>query len=51
MLLAFKEHSGSIFAHVYHHLIDSYLLNDREAKTSIKYFTLPSITTHVRLRK
>lgn len=39
------------FASVYHRLIDSYLLTDREAETSIKFFalqvfTVPSIAAH-----
>ncbi|KZT42813.1 hypothetical protein SISSUDRAFT_979604 [Sistotremastrum suecicum HHB10207 ss-3] len=40
------------FANVYHRIIDSYLLIDREAETSIKYFalqlfTVPSIAQHI----
>jgi len=45
--LALADH----FAGVYHRLIDSYLLTDREAETSIKFFalqvfTVPSIAAH-----
>lgn len=40
------------FANVYHWIIDSYLLVDREAETSIKYFalqlfTVPSVAEHI----
>ncbi|KAF9259157.1 hypothetical protein L218DRAFT_981591 [Marasmius fiardii PR-910] len=40
------------FARVYHRVIDAYLLVDREAETSIKYFalqlfTVPSVATHI----
>ncbi|KAI5118525.1 hypothetical protein M0805_007693 [Coniferiporia weirii] len=40
------------FASVYHWVIDSYLLVDREAETSIKYFalqlfTVPSVAAHI----
>ncbi|TDL22308.1 hypothetical protein BD410DRAFT_256866 [Rickenella mellea] len=40
------------FANVYHRIIDSYLLVDREAETSIKYFalqlfTVPSVAEHI----
>lgn len=40
------------FANVYHRVIDAYLLVDREAETSIKYFalqlfTVPSVAAHV----
>ena len=40
------------YASVYHHIIDSYLLVDREAETSIKYFalqlfTVPSLAAHI----
>ncbi|TFK47973.1 hypothetical protein OE88DRAFT_1704965 [Heliocybe sulcata] len=43
---------ASHFAHVYHRVIDAYLLVDREAETSIKYFalqlfTVPSIALHI----
>jgi E3 ubiquitin-protein ligase UBR1 len=43
---------ASHFANVYHRIIDSYLLVDREAETSIKYFalqlfTVPSIALHI----
>jgi E3 ubiquitin-protein ligase UBR1 len=46
------EVSASHFANVYHRIIDSYLLVDREAETSIKYFalqlfTVPSIALHI----
>ncbi|KAJ6608860.1 hypothetical protein B0H10DRAFT_2166482 [Mycena sp. CBHHK59/15] len=40
------------FANVYHRVIDAYLLIDREAETSIKYFalqlfTVPSVSAHI----
>ncbi|KAM6497717.1 hypothetical protein JOM56_005665 [Amanita muscaria] len=40
------------FAGVYHRIVDSYLLADREAETSIKYlalqlFTVPSVASHL----
>ncbi|KAK7047224.1 E3 ubiquitin-protein ligase ubr1 [Paramarasmius palmivorus] len=40
------------FAIVYHRVVDAYLLVDREAETSIKYFalqlfTVPSVATHI----
>jgi E3 ubiquitin-protein ligase UBR1 len=40
------------FANVYHRVIDAYLLVDREAETSIKYFalqlfTVPSVAFHI----
>ncbi|KAF9073193.1 hypothetical protein BDP27DRAFT_1381774 [Rhodocollybia butyracea] len=40
------------FARVYHRVIDAYLLVDREAETSIKYFalqlfTVPSVASHI----
>ena len=40
------------FANVYHRVIDAYLLVDREAETSIKYFalqlfTVPSVALHI----
>ncbi|KDQ52976.1 hypothetical protein JAAARDRAFT_197766 [Jaapia argillacea MUCL 33604] len=43
---------ASRFANVYHRVIDAYLLVDREAETSIKYFalqlfTVPSIALHI----
>ncbi|PFH47196.1 hypothetical protein AMATHDRAFT_152756 [Amanita thiersii Skay4041] len=43
---------ASRFAGVYHRIVDSYLLIDREAETSIKYlalqlFTVPSVACHV----
>ncbi|KAF8629016.1 hypothetical protein AX17_005872 [Amanita inopinata Kibby_2008] len=43
---------ASRFAGVYHRIVDSYLLVDREAETSIKYlalqlFTVPSVAFHV----
>ncbi|EJD04513.1 uncharacterized protein FOMMEDRAFT_107268 [Fomitiporia mediterranea MF3/22] len=49
------EHKMSVavhYANVYHWIIDSYLLVDREAETSIKYFalqlfTVPSIAAHI----
>ena len=44
--------SAGRFANVYHRVIDAYLLVDREAETSIKYFalqlfTVPSVGYHV----
>ncbi len=44
--------SASHFAGVYHRIIDAYLLTDREAETSIKYFalqlfTVPSISLYI----
>ncbi|KAK2464879.1 hypothetical protein APHAL10511_002955 [Amanita phalloides] len=50
-----QEHKlalASRFARVYHRIVDSYLLIDREAETSIKYlalqlFTVPSVAAHV----
>ncbi|KAJ3717872.1 hypothetical protein C8R42DRAFT_724075 [Lentinula raphanica] len=43
---------ASHFARVYHRVIDAYLLVDREAETSIKYFalqlfTVPSVAAHI----
>ncbi|KAL1952373.1 hypothetical protein VTO73DRAFT_1522 [Trametes versicolor] len=43
---------ASHFAGVYHRIIDAYLLTDREAETSIKYFalqlfTVPSISLYI----
>src|SRR6266581_1947429 len=40
------------FANIYHRVIDAYLLVDREAETSIKYFalqlfTVPSAALHI----
>ncbi|KAF9042270.1 hypothetical protein BJ165DRAFT_1546637 [Panaeolus papilionaceus] len=40
------------FANIYHRVIDAYLLVDREAETSIKYFalqlfTVPSVSGHI----
>ncbi|TFK38761.1 hypothetical protein BDQ12DRAFT_99504 [Crucibulum laeve] len=40
------------FANIYHRVIDAYLLVDREAETSIKYFalqlfTVPSVAAHI----
>ncbi|KAF7982421.1 hypothetical protein HWV62_28541 [Athelia sp. TMB] len=40
------------FANVYHRVVDAYLLVDREAETSIKYFalqlfTVPSVALHI----
>lgn len=43
-----KEHKLAVaghFANVYHRIIDAYLLVDREAETSIKYFALQLFTT------
>ncbi|KAG7090500.1 hypothetical protein E1B28_009613 [Marasmius oreades] len=50
-----RDHKLAIaghFARVYHRVIDAYLLVDREAETSIKYFalqlfTVPSVATHI----
>lgn len=50
-----KNHKLAIaghFANVYHRIIDAYLLVDREAETSIKYFALqlftaPSVAAHI----
>ncbi|KAJ7086018.1 hypothetical protein B0H15DRAFT_844990 [Mycena belliarum] len=50
-----REHKLAIaghFANVYHRVVDAYLLVDREAETSIKYFalqlfTVPSASAHV----
>ncbi|EAU93649.2 hypothetical protein CC1G_02879 [Coprinopsis cinerea okayama7 len=50
-----KTHKFSIaghFANTYHRITDTYLLTDREAETSIKYFalqlfTVPSISAHL----
>lgn len=44
--------SAGRFANVYHRVIDAYLLVDREAETSIKYFalqlfTVPSVALHI----
>lgn len=44
--------SASHFANVYHRVIDAYLLTDREAETSIKYFalqlfTVPSVALYI----
>ena len=49
---AHKLGLASRFARVYHRIVDSYLLIDREAETSIKYlalqlFTVPSVAAHV----
>ena len=46
-------HIAVHYAHVYHWVIDSYLLVDREAETSIKYFalhlfTVPSVASHIK---
>jgi len=46
------EFLASHFANLYHRIIDSYLLVDREPETSIKYFaiqlfTAPSIALHI----
>jgi len=46
------EFLASHFANVYHRIIDSYLLVDREPETSIKHFTphlftVPSIALHI----
>ena len=43
---------ASHFVNIYHRVLDSYLLVDREAETSIKYFavqlfTVPSIALHI----
>ncbi|KAL0565072.1 E3 ubiquitin-protein ligase ubr1, partial [Marasmius crinis-equi] len=50
-----REHKLAVaghFARVYHRVIDTYLLVDREAETSIKYFalqlfTVPSVANHI----
>ncbi|KAK7453361.1 E3 ubiquitin-protein ligase ubr1 [Stygiomarasmius scandens] len=50
-----KDHKLAVaghFARVYHRIIDAYLLVDREAETSIKYFalqlfTVPSVSLHI----
>ncbi|KAF8879924.1 hypothetical protein BD779DRAFT_1550399 [Infundibulicybe gibba] len=50
-----RDHKLAIaghFANVYHRVIDAYLLVDREAETSIKYFalqlfTVPSVAAHI----
>ncbi|TFK62655.1 hypothetical protein BDN72DRAFT_382278 [Pluteus cervinus] len=50
-----KEHKIAVaghYANVYHWVIDAYLLVDREAETSIKYFalqlfTVPSVALHI----
>ncbi|KAJ7725312.1 hypothetical protein B0H16DRAFT_1384303 [Mycena metata] len=50
-----REHKLAVaghFANVYHRVVDAYLLVDREAETSIKYFalqlfTVPSASGHV----
>ncbi|KAJ7596572.1 hypothetical protein C8J56DRAFT_850021 [Mycena floridula] len=50
-----SEHKLAVaghFATVYHRVIDAYLLVDREAETSIKYFalqlfTVPSVAAHI----
>src|ERR1700761_1838199 len=47
-----KEALATHFANVYHRIIDSYLLVDREPENSIKYFalrlfTVPSIAQHI----
>lgn len=49
-LLTFSQ--AGHFANVYHRVIDAYLLVDREAETSIKYFalqlfTVPSVALHI----
>lgn len=46
------SNSAGHFANVYHRVIDAYLLVDREAETSIKYFalqlfTVPSVALHI----
>ncbi|KAJ7691341.1 hypothetical protein B0H17DRAFT_1169139 [Mycena rosella] len=50
-----REHKLAVaghFANVYHRVVDAYLLVDREAETSIKYFalqlfTVPSASAHI----
>ncbi|EIW86012.1 hypothetical protein CONPUDRAFT_94286 [Coniophora puteana RWD-64-598 SS2] len=49
---AHKLAMGSHFANVYHRVVDAYLLVDREAETSIKYFalqlfTVPSVSSYI----
>lgn len=51
-LIFTHTHSARHFAIVYHWVIDAYLLVDREAETSIKYFalqlfTVPSVAAHI----
>ena len=46
------SYTAGHFANVYHRVIDAYLLVDREAETSIKYFalqlfTVPSVAAHI----
>ncbi|KAF9527898.1 hypothetical protein CPB83DRAFT_907266 [Crepidotus variabilis] len=41
---SYKLHIATHFSSVYHRLIDSYLMVDREAETSIKYFALQLFT-------
>jgi E3 ubiquitin-protein ligase UBR1 len=48
----FKHTAASHFASIYHRVADAYLLVDREAETSIKYFALqlftaPSVALHI----
>ncbi|KAH9850612.1 hypothetical protein C2E23DRAFT_734790 [Lenzites betulinus] len=55
LLIVSHEHKLAIashFASVYHRIIDAYLLTDREAETSIKYFalqlfTVPSVSLYI----
>ncbi|KAI9059537.1 hypothetical protein FKP32DRAFT_1596096 [Trametes sanguinea] len=55
LLTVSHEHKLAIashFASVYHRIIDAYLLTDREAETSIKYFalqlfTVPSVSLYI----
>ncbi|KAE9403494.1 hypothetical protein BT96DRAFT_917440 [Gymnopus androsaceus JB14] len=55
VLTVSRDHKLAVaghFARVYHRVIDAYLLVDREAETSIKYFalqlfTVPSVASHI----
>jgi len=52
LFLAAHDFSAGHFANIYHRVIDAYLLVDREAETSIKYFalqlfTVPSVSGHI----
>jgi E3 ubiquitin-protein ligase UBR1 len=52
LLLCLTFFIAGHFARVYHRVIDAYLLVDREAETSIKYFalqlfTVPSVSYHI----
>ena len=52
IFLTAKLPLGSHFTAVYSRVVDTYLLVDREAETSIKYFalqlfTVPSVASHI----